>query len=412
MARSWHHAGMAPGVYRTSDRKFPRILSLDDFEHAARRALPRPIFGYVAGGAEDNLSSAGNRSAFAELALVPRVLRDVSRRDAATRLLGRDWKAPFGIAPMGLLALSAFQGDLACARAAQRAGIPFVIASSSLIKLEDQARAAPDSWFQAYLPGEPERIRPLLERVAAAGIETLACTVDMPVAGNRENLVRAGFNTPLRPTLRLALDGLARPRWLTGTLFRTLLSSGVPHFENSFAERGAPILSRTVQRDFEGRERLSWDHIALVRDQWRGRLVIKGILHPDDAAHARKLGADAIWMSNHGGRQLDGAITPLHALPAVVEAAGELPVLLDSGVRRGGDVLKALALGASFVFLGRPFNFAAAVGGEQGVAHAIRLLHEEIERDMALLGIERCGELDMDFLRQAASQATGIRPSR
>jgi L-lactate dehydrogenase (cytochrome) len=403
---------MTPSAYRTTDRDFPRIFSLDDFERAARRILPRPIFGYVAGGAEDNRSSAGNRSAFRELALVPRVLRDVSRRDAATSLLGRDWKTPFGIAPMGLLALSAFQGDLACARAADKAGIPFVIAASSLLKLEDQARAAPSAWFQAYLPGEPERIRPLLERVAGAGIGTLAVTVDMPVAGNRENLVRAGFNTPLRPTLRLALDGLARPRWLAGTLLRTLLSSGVPHFENSFAERGAPILSRTVQRDFEGRESLDWSHLALVRDQWRGRLVIKGILHPDDAARARELGADAIWVSNHGGRQLDGAIAPLLALPAVIAAAGELPVLLDSGVRRGSDVLKALALGASFVFVGRPFNFAAAVGGERGVAHAIRLLIGEIDRDMALLGIQRCGEMSKDFLRQTTSQADTILDSR
>ena len=129
----------------------------------------------------------------------------------------------------------------------------------------------------------------------------------MPVAGNRENLVRAGFNTPLRPTLRLALDGLARPRWLAGTLFRTLLSTGVPHFENSFAERGAPILSPTVQRDFEGRDSLEWGHIADIREQWQGNLVIKGILHPDDARSAREIGADAIWVSNHGGRQLDGA---------------------------------------------------------------------------------------------------------
>jgi L-lactate dehydrogenase (cytochrome) len=390
---------MATSVYRTTDREFPRILCLDDFERAARRALPRPIFGYVAGGAEQNRSLDGNRRSFAQVEWVPRVLRDVSQRDTGVRLLGRDWKAPFGIAPMGLLALSAYQGDLACARAAQQAGIPFVIAASSLIRLEEQAEAAPGSWFQAYLPGEPDRIRTMIDRVAAAGIETLVVTADLPVAGNRENLVRAGFNTPLRPSLRLALDGLARPRWLVGTLLRTLLRSGVPHFENSFAERGAPILSPTVQRDFEGRDNFDWDHAAAVRRQWKGRLAIKGILHPDDAARARDLGADAIWVSNHGGRQLDGATAPLRLLPAVLDQAGELPVLLDSGVRRGGDVLKALALGASFVFLGRPFNFAAAVGGERGVTHAIRLLEDEISRDMALLGVNRCEELDRDCLK-------------
>ena len=397
---------MAGTVYRAADRDFPGILSLDDFERAARRRLPRPVFGYVAGGAEDNLSVTANRSAFAELTLVPRVLRDVSRRDTGLSLLGRDWKAPFGIAPMGLLALSAYRGDLACARAARNAGIPFVIASSSLMRLEEQAAAAPGSWFQAYLPGNRDRISAMLQRVAAAGIDTLIVTVDMPVAGNRENLVRAGFNTPLRPTLRLALDGLARPRWLAGTLFRTLLSTGVPHFENSFAERGAPILSPTVQRDFEGRDSLEWDHIADIREQWQGNLVIKGILHPDDARSAREIGADAIWVSNHGGRQLDGALASLRALPGVVEQAGHLPVLLDSGVRRGSDVLKALALGASFVFLGRPFNFAAAVGGERGVTHAIRLLHDEIDRDMALLGVSGCGELSQGFLRPASRSTT------
>jgi len=398
---------MASSVYRTANRDFPGILCLDDFERAARRVLPRPIFGYVAGAAEDSLAFAGNRRAYAEVELVPRVLRDVSRRDTGARLLGREYPAPFGIAPMGLLALSAFRGDLACARAAQAAGIPFVIASSSLVRLEDQVKAAPGSWFQAYLPGEPNRIRALLERVAAAGVETLVVTADMPVAGNRENLVRAGFNTPLRPTLRLAIDGLARPRWLFGTFLRTLLSSGVPHFENSFAERGAPILSPTVQRDFEGRDGLNWDHVASLREQWRGQLVIKGILDPADAARARELGADAIWVSNHGGRQLDGSIAPLRALPSVVEQAGHLPVLIDSGIRRGTDALKALALGASFVFLGRPFNFAAAVGGERGVAHAIRLLREEIDRDMALLGIEDLAELSPNHIRQANSPAAG-----
>ena len=394
---------MATSVYRETDRDFPRILCLDDFERAARRTLPRPIFGYVAGGAEDNVSLGGNRRSFTELEWIPRVLRDVSQRDTSVRVLGHDWNAPFGIAPMGLLALSAFRGDLACARAARNAGIPFVIAASSLIRLEEQAEAAPGSWFQAYLPGNPDRIRAQLDRVAAAGIETLVLTTDLPVAGNRENLVRAGFNTPLRPTPRLALDGLARPRWLAGTLLRTFLSGGVPHFENSFAERGAPILSPTVQRDFEGRDNFDWEHAAAVRRQWQGQLVIKGILHPDDAARARELGADAIWVSNHGGRQLDGAIAPVHALPAVLEKAGNLPVMLDSGVRRGGDVLKALAMGASFVFLGRPFNFAVAVGGERGVAHAIRLLQAEIDRDMALLGISRCEELDPDCLCPAVA---------
>lgn len=390
---------MSGSWYRNRDRRFPRLLSLDDFAAAARRALPRPIYGYVAGAAEENLSLQDNRRAFAELALLPRVLRGVAARDASMTLFGHSYAAPFGVAPMGLLSLSAYRGDLALARAAAAANLPFVIAGSALLPLERIVEAAPNAWFQAYLPGDPGRIRALLDRVAAAGIRTLVVTVDMPVAGNRENLVRSGFDTPLKPGLRLALDGLARPRWLFGNLLRTLLTDGMPHFENSFAERGAPIISSTVLRDFSARDHFEWGHIAAIREQWRGQLVIKGVLRADDAALARQHGADAVWLSNHGGRQLDGAIAPLRVLPEVRARTGDMPILLDSGVRRGTDVLKALALGASGVFLGRPFNFAVAAGGQAGAAHAIGLLREEIDRDMALLGVRSLSELEPGMVR-------------
>jgi L-lactate dehydrogenase (cytochrome) len=210
--------------------------------------------------------------------------------------------------------------------------------------------------------------------------------------------VRTGFSTPLKPSLRLAWDGLTRPRWLAGTFMRTLLAHGMPHFENSFATRGAPIVSSSVLRDFSARDHLSWEHVARIRRQWPGTLIIKGILHPQDAALARQHGADGIIVSNHGGRQLDGAVSPLSALPAVAEAAGNMTVMMDSGVRRGSDVLKALALGASFVFVGRPFNYAAAVGGEAGVSHAIGLLRAEVDRNMAMLGINHVQEMGPDLL--------------
>jgi L-lactate dehydrogenase (cytochrome) len=222
--------------------------------------------------------------------------------------------------------------------------------------------------------------------------------VDIPVSANRENNVRTGFSTPLKPSLRLAWDGLTRPRWLAGTFMRTLLAHGMPHFENSFATRGAPIVSSSVLRDFSARDHLSWEHVARIRRQWPGTLIIKGILHPQDAALARQHGADGIIVSNHGGRQLDGAVSPLSALPAVAEAAGNMTVMMDSGVRRGSDVLKALALGASFVFVGRPFNYAAAVGGEAGVSHAIGLLRAEVDRNMAMLGINHVQEMGPDLL--------------
>ncbi|MGO4398402.1 alpha-hydroxy acid oxidase [Achromobacter sp. PAB15] len=396
---------------RPLPRALARMLSLDDFEAAARKRLPRPIFGYVAGAAEDNQSLQDNRRAFAQYGFAPRVLVDVSHRTTQTELFGRTYAAPFGIAPMGISALSAYRGDVVQARAAREANIPAILSGTSLIALEDVIQEAPGTWFQAYLPGDPAKIDALVERARRAGYETLVLTVDIPVSANRENNVRTGFSTPLKPSLRLAWDGLTRPRWLAGTFLRTLLAHGMPHFENSFATRGAPIVSASVLRDFTARDHLSWEHVARIRRQWPGTLIIKGILHPHDAALARQLGADGIIVSNHGGRQLDGAISPLRALPAVVDAAGGMAVMMDSGVRRGGDVLKALALGARFVFVGRPFNYASAVGGQAGVAHAINLLRAEVDRNMAMLGINSVREMDASLLwRDGLPSASGPLP--
>jgi len=378
--------------------RLQRILCLDDFEAAARKQLPRPIFGYVSGAAETNASLSDNRRAFGEFGFVPRVLVDISKGSPQTSLFGEAYAAPFGIAPMGISALYAYRGDLVLARAAAAARIPMIMSGSSLIRLEDVARECGDTWFQAYLPGDVREITALVERVAVAGFRTLVVTVDSQVAPNRENYLRAGFSAPLRPTLRLAWDGLTRPRWLLGTFARTLFRHGMPHFENNFATRGAPILSPSVVREWSERGQLDWTHFALIRRLWKGKLVVKGVLDPDDARMAREAGADGIIVSNHGGRQLDGAVSPLRVLPAIVAACPGLPVMMDSGIRRGTDVLKALALGAKFVFVGRPFAYAAAVGGAAGVERAITLLSDEIQRDMAMLGISRLSELGTHWL--------------
>jgi L-lactate dehydrogenase (cytochrome) len=351
-------AAVTPAVPRTS-RRLRKILSLDDFEGAARRHLPRPVFNYVAGGCETDASLRGNRAAFADYGLVNRVLQGVSRRSQATTLFDHTWAAPFGIAPMGICALSAYRGDLVLARGASAANIPMIVSGTALITLEEIRRVNPTAWFQAYVPGEYANIEALLDRVARAGYATLVVTVDTAVSGNRENNLRVGFSTPLRPSLRLAWDGIIRPRWLVGTALRTLLRHGMPHFENSFSTRGAPILSRNVSRDFGPRDHLSWEHLRAIRALWKGYLVIKGVLSVEDARMARDCGVDGIIVSNHGGRQLDGAVSPLRVLPGIVGAVGELPVMMDSGIRRGNDVLKAMALGAKFVFVGRPFNYAA-----------------------------------------------------
>jgi L-lactate dehydrogenase (cytochrome) len=326
------------------------------------------------------------------------VLVDISARSQQISLFGKTYAAPFGLAPMGMSALSAYRGDIVLAQAAADANIPMIMSGSSLIRLEDVAAVAPQAWFQAYLPGDEARIVALIERVKQARFETLVITVDTPVSANRENNVRSGFSTPLRPNLRLAWDGITRPRWLIGTFLRTLIKHGMPHFENSYATRGAPILSPKVMRDFSDRGHLNWKHIELIRAMWQGNLVIKGILNPADAARACSIGADGVIVSNHGGRQLDGAIAPLLALPGVVAACGDIPVMMDSGIRRGTDVLKALALGARCVFVGRPFAYAAAVGGSAGVKRGIDLLSEEVSRNMAMLGIDAIDKMQLDKL--------------
>lgn len=377
-----------------------RIYSLQDFERPARRRLPRQLFSYIYNGADEERTIRHNRNAFDRYAFVPKLLTDVSGRDQKIQLFGREYASPFGIAPVGLSAMWCYRGDLVLAQAAQNNGIPAVMSGSSLIPMETVAQAAPDTWFQAYMPGDSSRVEALIERIAKAGFQTLVITVDLPVQVNQENFLRNGFTTPLRPNLRLAWDGISHPRWLFGTFLRTLKNHGMPHFENWRAERGAPIVSSTVQRDFLARDHLNWTHLKQVRELWKGNLLIKGILSANDAATAIGLGVDGVIVSNHGGRQIDSAVSPLEVLPEIIRVAGDTPVLMDSGIRRGTDVLKALALGARCVLLGRSFNYAATVGGAKGVEHAIQILRTEVQRNMALLGINRLDELDASLVRR------------
>ncbi|SAI65783.1 L-lactate dehydrogenase [Bordetella ansorpii] len=368
-------------------RRLRGVLSLDDFETLARRHLPRPVYGYMSAVAETGASFDDNRAAYAEYGFRPGVMVDVSRRSTATTLFEETYAAPFGFSPLGLTALSSYRGDVVIAQAARAARLPMIMSGSSLIRLEDVAEQHPGAWFQAYLPGDRAALEALIDRVSRTAFKTLVVTVDTPVPPNSENTVRMGFSAPLRPSLSLAWQGLTHPRWLCGTFLRTLVKHGMPHFENNYATRGAPILSPSVMRDFSERGHLHWDDLRNIRRLWRGRLVVKGILRGDDARRAQDCGADGIIVSNHGGRQLDGAVAPLRALPEVVRACPGIPVMIDSGVRRGTDVLKALALGARMAFVGRPFGYAAAVGGLPALEHGIRLLTQEVSRDMAMLGV-------------------------
>jgi L-lactate dehydrogenase (cytochrome) len=385
----------------STPRALRNLLSLEDFEPAARGFLPRPIFGYIAGGVETDASLRANRAAFDEHHFVPRVLVSTRWRSHKRVLLGQTYDLPFGIPPMGGIMLAAYDGDAALARAAGELNIPMIQSGASLAKLERIREINSRAWFQAYLPGEAEIITPLVERAQRAGFGTLVLTVDVPVSANRENNFRNGYSSPLKPTLRLGWDGAIRPRWLFGTFLRTLMSFGMPHLENMGFER-TPILSGTVERPKTARDGLAWEHLELMRKLWKGKLVLKGVLAREDIRIARESGVDGIMVSNHGGRQLDGTVSPLRMLPMAAAEAGGMAIMLDSGVRRGTDVLKALALGADFVFVGRPFLYAAALGGEAGVRYAVKLLRDEIDRDMAMLGISELGQMKREMLVPSA----------
>jgi len=383
-----------------TERRLRHFFSLEDFQKAARRHLPHMLYGFASGGVETDAALRDNREAFGDYALIPRGLVDVSARQQTTSLFGVRYAAPFGIPPMGGSALFAYRADEVYARVAAACNIPMILSGASLVRLEEVRAAGTTCWYQAYIPSDEGRIMRLLDRVEAAGFETLVVTVDVPVGANRENNIRNGYSLPLRPSPRMVWQGATHPRWLIETALRTYVRHGMPHIENLDAHRGPPVVSATAMRDEGPRERLSWTDIDAIRRRWPGKLVIKGIVAVADAVLAREHGVDGVMVSNHGGRQLDYAIAPLRVLPEIRAVAGDMAVILDSGVRRGTDVLKALTLGAQFVFVGRPFLFATTVAGEPGLRHAIGLLSDEIHRDMALLGINDLGELGPEHIRK------------
>jgi L-lactate dehydrogenase (cytochrome) len=385
---------------RAVPRALQRYLSLDDFEQTARRRLPKFLYGYISGGAETDAAVADNRRAFEEYGFIPRVLNDVSGREQTTKLFGKIYASPFGIPPMGSAALCAYRGDVVLARAAAAMNVPMCLSASSLITLEDIRRENPAAWYQAYLAGDAARIEPLVDRVADAGYDTFVVTADVPVAPNRENNIRNGFQVPLAVTPRVAWDTMSHPHWLFGTWARTLLNHGMPHFENMDAMRGPPVLSKNLMRNIGKRDQLAWKHVELIRRRWKGKLVIKGLIAPADARIARESGIDGVIVSNHGGRQLDATVSSMRTLPEIAAEAGGMTVMLDGGIRRGTDILKALALGAQFVFIGRPLLYAAVAAGEAGVLRALGLMRDEIDRDMALLGIRSIGEITPDLVRR------------
>jgi L-lactate dehydrogenase (cytochrome) len=375
-----------------------RFLSLHDFELAARRRLPRGLFGFVAGGSADGWSAANNRAAFDRWAFVPRTLEAGPTRSQEITLLGQLFASPCGIPPLGVSALFSFDADVAMARAAARARVPFILSGASLTPMERIFEAWPQAWFQAYLDADRGRTGRLVERLQRTSCEVLVVTVDTPVAPSRELSLRHGFSIPVRPGLRLIADTLVHPGWLLGTAARSFFAGGIPRMENLDA---GPLHRVTDAPPGPPPAPLSWDDLRWIRQQWPRKLLVKGVVSAPDAVRYRQLGVDGLIVSNHGGRQLDGTLAPLDALPAVRAAVPGLPLLLDGGIRRGTDVMKALALGAACTFSGRPMLFAAAAAGEAGVTRALDILRAEIDRSQALLSVRELGELTRGHLVRA-----------
>jgi isopentenyl diphosphate isomerase/L-lactate dehydrogenase-like FMN-dependent dehydrogenase len=373
--------------------------NIADLRERARRRLPRGIWEYAERGTEDECGMARNRAAFERVAFRPRVLRGVQSVDTRTEIFGKPSAFPLALAPTGAAGLLWHKGDLALAQAAAAAGVPFTISSASTMDIEQIAVAGGRIWFQLYYWEDRALSHAVVDRAHELGCEALFVTLDMPVPPNREYIHRNGFGTPFRLNARNTLDVLRHPRWLAGVMGRYALDGGVPTQANlpdrlrAKVTKGAPPGALFKQDD------LDWDAVKVLRDRWPGKLLLKGVLHPEDAEQALALGADGVVVSNHGGRALDSSVATLDALPAVVGAVGgRMTVLLDSGVRRGSDVVKAVALGADAVLAGRAPLYGLAAAGEAGVARAIELLGAETARTMAMLGARNISEVDARLL--------------
>jgi L-lactate dehydrogenase (cytochrome)/(S)-mandelate dehydrogenase len=379
-------------------------VNLDDLRLMAKRRLPKIAFDFIEGGVDDELCLRRNREAFARHTLVPRYLTDVHKRDQTVTLMGHSYAHPLGISPMGLLGLFRPDADLMLAQAAAEANIPYLMSSASNASIEAAAKVAPrHTWFQIYGTSKIEITEDLVRRARDLALSTLVVTVDVPVNSNRERNRRNGFSRPLKMTPSIVFEALQHPAWVIGFL----KSGGIPLMQNwaPYAPKGA---SAGEVADLYGTltpaPMMTWSTLERIRALWNGNLVIKGILHPEDAARAVELGVQAIIVSNHGGRQLDTAPSPLEMLPAIRAAVGErIELILDSGVRRGSDAVIALCLGARLVLFGRPPIYGAAAGGLAGARCVIEIMRKEIDAVMAQIGCSSLAQLGPHFLNRPGS---------
>jgi (S)-mandelate dehydrogenase len=383
-----------------------RAWSIEDLRGLARRRIPRAVFDFFDGGAEDEWTLRANRSAFSRWQLLPRVLVDVSGVDPSTRLLGEPSSLPVAIAPTGGVGFGRHGGDIMIARAAARHGIPYSLSTSATASIEAIAEQAGGRlWFQAYILKDRANTMKLIERARQAGYEGVMITVDLPVGGKRERDFHNDMAIPFRYTPRNLLDFASRPLWALEKLRR-----GVPILENlrgltptATTARGiVSIAGRNYDPSFD------WNGFQRIRDAWPGKLIVKGIVRPEDAIRALSVGVDAIVVSNHGGRQLDGGIASLDALPGVLNAvSGRTSVMVDGGIRRGADIVKALALGASGVLIGRATLYGVCAAGDVGALRALEILRDELTRTMQLCGARTIADITRDLIAPVPAPVPG-----
>jgi (S)-mandelate dehydrogenase len=379
-----------------------KAFNIEELRLVAKRRLPRAIFDFIDGGAENELTLRENRAAFERVRLTRKVLVGVSQVNTETSILGKTAKLPIVIAPTGAVGFGWRGGDVAVAKAAAGFGIPFSLSTSATASIERIAAEAPGRlWFQAYFFKDREYCFGLIERARKAGYDTLMVTADLPVGGKRERDFRNDFSIPFRFTPRNMLDFATRPAWALDMLLR-----GVPALENltgmAVANADTRNIVSSVGRDQDAS--LDWEIIKRVRGAWPGKLLVKGVVLPEDAERAVSLGCDGVIVSNHGGRQLDSEIASFDALPGVVRAiGGKASVLMDGGIRRGSDILKAVARGAQAVMIGRATYYGVCAGGEPGARRALEILADELVRTMQLCGARSIAEIGPELLQEAGA---------
>lgn len=379
-------------------RRLNKAANVEDLRKIAKRRLPGGVFDYIDGGAEDESALYRNRASFAEYEFRPRILRDVSQLDTSTTLLGRTIPMPLVLAPTGFSRIADPQGELAVARAAARAGVPYSLSTMSTRSIEEVAAVSDGpKWFQVYTWKDRGLVKDLVQRSAAAGYEAIILTVDTAVLGRRERDVRRGFTLPPKIGLDTIVDGIIHPKW-TWDFVRAepiVFSNIVGQHEEDGST--AVSLAEHVNRQFD--PKLSWVDVDWLRDVWDGPIVLKGIQTIDDAKKAVEAGVDAIALSNHGGRQLDSAPAIVDLVAPVREAVGDdIEIICDGGVRRGSDIVKAVALGADAVMVGRAYLYGLGAAGERGVDHVLSLLDEGMRRTMALVGTTAVEDITGDYV--------------